>query len=351
MKKVLVIEDNPTILENTAEMLELSNYHVYTAINGKLGVELALAHKPDLILCDIMMPELDGYGVLHIIHNNPELEDTPFIFLSAKSEKEEIRKGMSLGADDYISKPFDPADLLTTIESRLKKADLIKKKIAAGINGMNELISIAGGEKALAEFIDGRHVDKYKKRQRIFAEGNHPIRLYYVQKGKVKIFKTNNDGKELIVKIISEGEFFGYTALLENSVYKDNADALEDSEIAAIPKSEFEELIHANPEVSRKFIKLLACDVSEKEEQLLHIAYNSLRKKVADALLSVQKQYRHEYDHFRINLSRENLAAVAGTATESLIRTLTDFRTEKLIDIKDGAIIILNMQKLERMVN
>jgi CRP-like cAMP-binding protein len=103
--------------------------------------------------------------------------------------------------------------------------------------------------------------------------------------------------------------------------------------------------------VSRKFIKLLASDVTEKEEQLLHIAYNSLRRKVADALLTVQKRYRHNEEECNINLSRENLAAVAGTATESLIRTLTDFKSEKLIDIKDGKITLLNFSKLEHMVN
>ncbi|HEX2607090.1 MAG TPA: response regulator, partial [Flavisolibacter sp.] len=113
MKKVLVIEDNPEIRENTAELLELSHYQVMTAANGKEGVAQALTHKPDLILCDIMMPELDGYGVLHMVQKNPELQRTPFIFLTAKAEATEVRRGMSLGADDYISKPFDPSDLLT----------------------------------------------------------------------------------------------------------------------------------------------------------------------------------------------------------------------------------------------
>ena len=351
MKKILVIEDSKQILENTAELLELSNYVVYTAANGKIGVEQALANKPDLILCDIMMPELDGYGVLHMVQNNPELQSTPFIFLTAKTEQSDLRKGMSLGADDYISKPYDATDLLNAIENRLKKADLLKKTLLNGINGVNELITIVGGDKALSDFVEGRHLDKYKKRQRIFSEGNHPIRLYYVQKGKVKIYKTNTEGKELIVKIVDEGEFFGYTAMLENTVYKVSADALEDSEIAAIPKTEFEELINSNTEVTRKFIKLLASDITEKEDQLLHIAYNSLRRKVADTLLAVEKKYKNSLEKFNINLSRENLAAVAGTATESLIRTLTDFKTEKLIDIQDGKIIILNYQKLENLVN
>jgi CRP-like cAMP-binding protein len=258
---------------------------------------------------------------------------------------------MSLGADDYIPKPFDTTDLLNAVESRLKKADQIKNRISGGINGVNELITIVGGEKVLNAFTEGRHLDKYKKKQRIFTEGNHPIRLYYVEKGKVKIFKTNDDGKELIIKIVNEGEFFGYTALLENAVYKESADALEDCEIAAIPKNEFEELLNSNPEVSRRFIKLLASDVAEKEEQLLHIAYNSLRKKVADALLTVKKKYIGSAEKSNITLSRENLAAVAGTATESLIRTLTDFKAEKLIDIVDGKITIINPEKLERMIN
>src|SRR6476660_9577251 len=102
MKKILVIEDNQAILENTAEILELSKYEVYTASNGLLGVEQALTAKPDLILCDIMMPGLDGYGVLQLIQENPELKHIPFIFLTARTERRDIRKGIDSGADDYI---------------------------------------------------------------------------------------------------------------------------------------------------------------------------------------------------------------------------------------------------------
>ena len=92
MKKILLIEDNQNIRENTAEILELANDKVFTAENGKIGVEAALEHKPDLIICDIMMPVLDGYGVLHLLHKNPSVENTPFIFLTAKTERSEMRK-------------------------------------------------------------------------------------------------------------------------------------------------------------------------------------------------------------------------------------------------------------------
>jgi CRP-like cAMP-binding protein len=348
MKKVLIIEDNFDLLENTAELLELSNYRVYKASCGKIGIEHAIEHKPDLILCDIMMPGLDGYGVLHMLQNNPDLQQIPFIFLTAKTDPADIRKGMSLGADDYILKPFDSTDLLHAIRNRLKKVEQLKESIQAEHTSAH-IFSSNSVERILAEFVEGRFIDKYKKKQKVYSEGNHPLRLYYVEKGSVKIYKTNAEGKELILQIIEEGEFFGYVALLENSLYKESADALEDSEICAIPRSEFEELMHSNHQVNISFIQLLARDVTEKEEQLLHLAYNSLRRKVADALLTVKKKTHGTEGSFAI--TRENLAAVAGTATESLIRTLTDFKTEKLIDISEGKIIIRDIKKLQKMVN
>ena len=351
MKKILVIEDNETIRENTAEILELANYSVETAENGKIGIERALQNKPDLIVCDIMMPELDGYGVLNIVQHNPSLSNTAFIFLTAKAEGGDFRKGMGLGADDYITKPFSGTDLLNSVESRLRKAEAVMQQTASGIEGVNELLQIAGGKEALQTFVEGRNTDRYKKKENIYTEGNHPVRLFYVQKGKVKIFVTNDNGKELVVSLVGEGDFFGYTALLEETRYKDNAAAIEDAEIAIIPKQEFEELMHTNRDVAKKFVKLLAKDVAEKEQQLLGIAYNSLRKKVADALVSLQDKYGGEKKDFTINISRENLAALAGTATESLIRTLSDFRSEKLIDIKEGMIHIVDGNKLRRMLN
>jgi len=120
-KTVLIIEDNNDIRENVVEILQLADYTVYEAQNGKVGVELALKYKPDIILCDIMMPELDGYGVLFILNKNPETAAIPFIFLTAKAERTDNRKGMEMGADGYLTKPFDDMELLNAIETRLKK--------------------------------------------------------------------------------------------------------------------------------------------------------------------------------------------------------------------------------------
>jgi CRP-like cAMP-binding protein len=186
----------------------------------------------------------------------------------------------------------------------------------------------------------------------VYSEGNHPARLYYLLKGKVKTYKSNEDGKELTIGLYNEGDFLGYIPLLEKEPYKETAVAMEDSEVAIIPRTDFEELVNNNKEVAHKIIKLLAKNISEKENQLLGLAYNSLRKRVAEALITLMKKYKTpESDTFAIHISREDLANIAATATESLIRTLSDFRAEKLIEIKDGNIVIINEKKLNDMIN
>jgi CRP/FNR family transcriptional regulator, cyclic AMP receptor protein len=350
MRTILLIEDNDDIRNNTAEILELSNYKVITAENGKAGVEQALKHNPDLIICDIMMPVLDGYGVLHAINKNESIKNTPFIFLTAKTERTDLRKGMELGADDYITKPFSGTELLNAVDSRLKKSDLLKKELSPGLEGLEHLMQVSFGDAALQTLIRDRDINTYKKKQVIYTEHNHPNKLYYVIKGKVKTFRTNDDGKELVTELFSAGDFVGYIALLEGTVYKDTAEAMEETELALIPKEDFENLVHRNAEVAKKFMQLLAKNVASREQQLLGMAYNSLRKKVAEALMLIRKKYETEKD-FSIDISRESLATIAGTATESLIRTLSDFRNEKLIDIQNGSIRILDEKKLANLVN
>jgi CRP-like cAMP-binding protein len=331
--------------------LQLSNYQVLLASNGKDGLQMAIEKKPDLIICDIMMPELDGYGVLHAIHRNEAIRNTPFIFLTAKTERSDFRKGMELGADDYITKPFSGTELLNAIDSRLRKIDQLKQELSPDIEGLQRLMEKTLDRSAPFSLTEGRNINKYRKKQTIYLEGNHPGKLYYVLKGKVKTFKTNDDGKELITELFNTGDFLGHVALLEGTVYKDTAEAMEETELAVIPREDFEELVNNNKEVAHKFIRMLAKNVSEKENQLLNLAYNSLRKKVAEALLLVKEKYQQKKgDNFFINISRENLATFAGTATESLIRTLSDFRDEGLIEIQGSRIAIVNEKRLANLI-
>ncbi len=351
-QRILLIEDNNEIRENTAEILELSNYEVDTAENGKVGIEKAMKQKPDLIICDIMMPVLDGYGVLHLLSKNEELSSIPFIFLTAKSERGDLRKGMEMGADDYITKPFTDIELLNAIDSRLKKIDILKKEYASNPEGIQEMISEFGGSNTLEDITENREENQYKKKQVIYMEGNHPHKLFFIRSGKVKTFISNEDGKVLTTGLFGEGDFFGYTALLEGTVYKETAEAMEESVITDIPVDEFHKLLYHDAAATKKIIQLLSRNIVEKEQQLLNIAYNSLRKRVATALVTLVKKYSKEgQEIFTINFSREDLANIAGTATESLIRTLSDFKNEKLIDIQGGKISVLNEKKLAGMFN
>mgnify|MGYP000521764894 CR=1 FL=1 len=352
MKTILLIEDNKEMRENTSEILELSNYKVFTAENGKIGVEKAQKEKPDLIICDIMMPVLDGYGVLHLLSKKPETANIPFIFLSAKAERSDFRKGMEMGADDYVTKPFDDIELLNAIESRLKKSDLAKKEFEKGPEGFDSFIKEVKSIEALKKLSEKYDTSSYKKKQVIYNEGSTPRAVYFVKKGKVKTFKTNDLGKELINSLYNEGDFFGYLALLEDGKYTDSAMTLEDSEISMIPKEDFYSLVYKSPEVSRKFISILSNNILEREEQLMKLAYNSVRKRCAEALVTLYNKYKKEDEKkFSINISREDLAQIVGTATETVIRTLSDFKDEKLIEVSGSTIAVTNIDKLVNMKN
>ncbi len=127
MNRILVIEDETALGDNITSVLQMNKYEVHYAKNGNLGYELAVKFLPDIILCDIMMPEFDGYWVLEQVRSNHELKDTPFIFLTAKVDRDDLRKGMELGADDYITKPFKISELISAIEARLKRNKEIKR--------------------------------------------------------------------------------------------------------------------------------------------------------------------------------------------------------------------------------
>jgi len=352
MKKILIIEDNPDIRENTAEILELGNYKALTAENGKIGVEIAQREKPDLIICDIMMPVLDGYGVLHLLSKSEETANIPFIFLTAKAERSDLRKGMEMGADDYITKPFDDSELLNAVESRLKKAEMLKKNFAKSLDGLNAFFEEARGLETLQKLSEEREVRQYRKKDYIYSEGGYPRGIFFISKGKVKTFKVNELSKELITGLYKEGDFFGYVALLEESTYTDTAMAMDNCEICTIPKDDFFALIYKSPDVSRKFIKLLSDNLAEREEQLLKLAYNSVRKRVAEALVALHDKYKKgDGSDYNVEISREDLASIVGTAPESAIRTLSDFKDENLVEIKGRTITLLSYEKLDKMKN
>lgn len=350
MKTILVIDDNTDIRDNTAEILEMSGYKTFTAENGKKGVEVAIREKPDLIVCDIMMPELDGYGVLHLLRKNPETQFTPFIFLTAKTERADLRKGMEMGADDYITKPFEDIELLNAIEVRLKKIQFLGHHYAMSPSGISQFLKDVKDTGSFGQLAEQYSIETYSKKQPLYHEGKRPRYLYYLVRGKVKAFKIHEDGKEYITDILSDGDFIGYHALINDSNYADSTLILEEAEIMQIPREDFLQMIYKDIQVAAKFIHIITQNIKEKEERLISLAYSSLRKRVAKALVDIHSKYNSNGGPNPIVVSRDDIAHYIGTATESLIRTLSDFKAEKLIQIKESKIIITDIGKLQNLL-
>ncbi len=352
MKKILLIEDNKDVRGNTTEILELAGYEVSTAENGKIGVELALKEIPDLIICDIMMPVLDGYGALHLLNKNESTAAIPFIFLTAKAERTDMRKGMEMGADDYITKPFDDVELLNAVEGRLKKAELMRRELQPTQSNVNLLLGHIDGIQDITKISEKQITKHYKKKDLIFSDGDSPLGLYLLNSGKVKIFKSHELGKDLILRLLQPGEFFGYMALLEDEFHVISAEALEDCDVTIFPSEDFYKLL-THPQVMQQFVKLLTGNIQSEQEKLIALAYSSVRKRAAESLLELRARYQDPRSDkpFSMAIAREDLANMVGTATESLIRTLSDFRAEGLIEISGSNITIVNVQRLERMKN
>lgn len=340
MKKALIIEDSDDIREGTAEILDLAGYETYMAKNGKIGVDLAIKHLPDVILCDIMMPELDGYGVLYLLQKNPQTANIPFIFMTAKAERADMRKGMEMGADDYLTKPFDDVELFNAIESRLRKKNKPSGFKSAALDKETLFAELKGKGKTRT-FIN---------KQIIYVENDEPAYLYFIKKGQIKTYKRAKDGRELSSTLYHDGDFFGYESLCNGTNYSDNAATLADSELILISKSDFMDYLLNHQEIASAFIGLLSGSVQDKEEQMLRLAYFSVRKRVAEALIQVAQKFGDQAsDTCVLKISRDDLAALVGTASETVSRMLADFKEEKLIEKNGNAIHIVSIEKLRNI--
>ncbi|WP_421765101.1 response regulator [Ekhidna sp.] len=340
--RILVIEDQEDVRENISELLELSNYDVSNASNGKEGVKKALSSPPDLILCDIMMPEMDGYEVLYLLSKNPETASLPFIFLTAKAEKSDFRKGMNMGADDYITKPFEEMELLGAIERRLKKY-----KELSSVSEIDQLVQHAAKYQNVEDLEKERKSQSFKKKDIIYREGDFGNFVYKIQKGKIKTYHINEDGKEFIHDIRKEGDFLGEQSVIQDTARTEFAEAMEDTELMLIPKDDFQELIFKNREISGQFIKMLSNNLSQREKELMEMAYNTVRKRTADSLIKLYETYSSDNEKVTVDVSRADLAGMVGTATESVIRILSEFKKDQWIEINGSAISILEPERIK----
>ncbi len=348
MKKILLVEDDASLRENMEELLDLSGFLVVSAPNGKRAIELAKKELPDLVLCDIMMPEMDGYAVLENLSSHKETCHIPFVFISAKTEHHDVRKGMDLGADDYLTKPFEEEELLNAIHSRLNKAETLNNALSDWYKNKNKEEEIRTLEQLKNFFDDHGELFSYKKEEPIYNEGDHSNMVFLILKGSVKCYKLDEQGKELITSVYATDEFLGFTSLIDHIPHQEFAVALEDVELAGILKSKLKNILEENQHVSLEVLEIMAESLSEIKEQLLQMAYSSVRKRTAHTLLQFSRAMGNKKGQ-PLKIARSDLAGAAGVATESLIRTLSDFKHEGLISIENRDIHILDSHTLQQI--
>jgi len=341
-KTILIIEDNTNIRENIVEILDLAGYKTVDCENGKIGLDLIQKQIPDLILCDIMMPEMDGFTLLHLLRKAEATKAVPFIFLTAKTERFDFRKGMEMGADDFITKPFEELELLNAVESRLLRSESLKQVL--------KISKTMGNIDIHQIFTSLGKTEKLSKKQIVYEDGKHAKNVYLINSGRVKCVKGSDEGKELIIDIASQHDFLGYLTILGSGIYDETAIVLEDAELISVSKDDFLNLIFSDVEIANLLIKTFAKNVKEKEDKLLIMAYGNLRKRVAKTLVELDEKFKNVETGNTLEIKREELASYIGIATESLIRTLSDFKSEKLIDIRDSRIRVINRDKLKNLL-
>lgn len=350
MKRILIIEDDTVLRENIAELLSLAQYEVFIASDGKKGVTIAKQQIPDVIICDIMMPELDGYGVLEALSKDGDTKQIPFIFLSAKTERRDIRKGMDLGADDYITKPFEESELLDAIKSRLARVAILNEgKAQMASNPENDRSAMRTIDQLRRYIMDMGREYHFQMGDVIYTEGSNSNLVYLILSGAVKTNKSDGSGKELITGLYNAGDFFGLSGFTKNTPYQEFATALEDTRAIGMVKDELRKVLEENHYLALELMQLLSEDLSDAKEQLLNMAYGSVRKKTASTLYKFADKLQKDQEG-RIQILRSDLASVAGMATETLIRTLSSFKKEGLIRIEDRNIHIVDLEGLRKII-
>jgi len=226
----------------------------------------------------------------------------------------------------------------------------LQQRYAASAEGLNSFLDDARNAGMIGSLTSQYNTEPYMRKQTLYQEGKRPRFLYYLVKGKVKAFRTHEDGKEYITDMFSEGDFMGYSSLLEDKNYDHSAVVLEDAEVMQVPREDFLQMVYGDINVATKFIRIITQNVKEKEARLLNLAYSSLRKRVANALADLHDKYASGHKDTIIDISREDIAHYVGTATESLIRTLSDFKAEKLVEIREGKIRVTDADKLRNLL-
>ncbi len=344
MASILLIEDNPEIRESMAEILTLSGYDIFKASNGKLGLSIARTEKPDLIICDVVMPELDGFGVLSLLAKDPSTQSIPFIFLTSKLEGQDLRKGMNLGADDYLTKPFELSELLQTIELRLQKATVRqapqKAESLANPVGSNEKY-----QKQFEDWSQQFEERIFSPEQVIMAAASHPVFLYRMTEGVVLLQQEATMDRHYIREILPPPTLLGFAAFCRQEAQSEQIVALNQVKAQLIPTQAMTQYLQKEPAIMQYFLQMLAAQILNQQKIQAAYAFASVRKKVALSLSRLHKVFADQ----EIEFSRERLASFASVSRGALMRVLAEFREDGLISTDNSKLQILAPETLDQI--
>ena len=208
-------------------------------------------------------------------------------------------------------------------------------------------------EAEIVALNDDKGCSNYQKGQVIFHEGTFPHGLFCVNKGKIKVSQSGDEGRDQIIRMSKEGDILGYRALLSGDKYSCSATAIDDCSICFIPKNIFFSLIEKNANLSKEILILLSHDLKNAVHKITELAQKPVRERLAEALLFLKETYGFEKESMVLNvvLSREEIANIAGTATETAIRLLSEFKQDRIIELTGKKISILNLPLLVKTAN
>ncbi|MDX1472265.1 MAG: cyclic nucleotide-binding domain-containing protein, partial [Flavobacteriaceae bacterium] len=269
--------------------------------------------------------------------------------LSAKTEHKQVRKGMDMGADDYLTKPYEEEELISAVESRLAKATLISQVQSEKSKGQQLEEDFKDLNELKNFFDDNGRISTHSKGETIYRKGQYATLVYLINKGVVKLHTMDDNGKELITSLLKEDDFLGLTAIAHDHPYTEYATAVEDVELAGISITELKSILFENRKITLDLMDELSDNLIEVKEQLLQMAFSSVKKKTAQTILQFSNVLNKRPDE-PIRISRYDLSSVAGIATESLIRTLSDFKKQGLIQIEGRNIRILDIEGLKNVI-
>jgi CRP-like cAMP-binding protein/CheY-like chemotaxis protein len=349
--KILVLLKDSKLRSKISEILAVAKYIVDFTDSGKRAMEIVRNGPVDLIICGTELYGIDGYGVLRMVNKFIDTAGIAVITLLENEDQGAVRRAMEMGTDGYLVADFDDAELLNQVEARLRKKrfqfELFLKQ-----HFQQKSLAGSGNEMFWLDARLGRFKPRsFRKNQVIYYKDEPHGGLYYVLSGRIKTFISDTSGHLLVTNIYGTGQWFGIEDFAMGSRTFQDAKAIDDSKIIAVPSKEINELIKEHPEILSFFVRNLAKTVFERDEQALDLAHATVRKRVSKTIIRLADEVKNSSEKKRVILPRNDLANVIGIAPETLSRILGDFAKEGLIEKEGNDIILKKVDGLKAVDN